>query len=531
MIKSKFWVIGYFVLVMGTLGFLGVLTVKIDPLFHYHKPDTEKYFYSLDSQRNQNDGITKEFAYNALITGTSMTENFKTSEMDSIFGTKSIKVPYSGGTYKEINDNLINALSYNPNLKIIIRSLDMNQFFDDKEAMRTDMGKYPTYLYDKNIFNDVKYIFNRDVIFKRVYPMVLVNGNNGIKPGITSFDTYSNWMNGFTFGIHTIYPNGVYTQGKGAQVHLTVSEQEVILDNIRQNVTSLAEKYSNVTFYYFITPYSIAWWQPLVTNGTVYKQIEAEKLVIEEILKCSNIKLYSFNNLTNITTDLNNYKDTIHYGSWINSMMLHYMYDDKCLLTYDNYERYLEEEVSFYTSYDYEQLNEQIDYENDYYAEALLNEEINGVTPIKFSEEMLQNGELNSANIILNLHNGAAGVECTGYLQREPDSEISISDYVMDTEYIGCKITIDDISDYKYLVFYGMRKQGHGQPSIYIYNDVNENVATFTKSYHELDDEWHQYLIDISQLSGNVTVIFNGGYVDNTGRADSLYYFSDISLY
>ena len=120
---------------------------------------------------------------------------------------------------------------------------------------------------------------------------------------------------------------------------------------------------------------------------TIYRQIEAEGLIVEEILKHDNIKLYSFNNLTDITTDLNNYKDASHYGSWINSLMLQYMHDDECLLSYENYEDYLQEELSFYISFDYEQLNNQVDYENDYFADALLNEKINGVVPINFSEK------------------------------------------------------------------------------------------------------------------------------------------------
>lgn len=131
---------------------------RIDPYMHYHKPDTEGYFYSLNNQRSQNDGITKHFEYDALITGTSMTENFKTSEMDALFACNSIKVPYSGGSYKEINDNLKVAVENNPNLKMVVRGLDMGRFLDDKDVMRYDLGTYPTYLYDSNPLNDVQYI-------------------------------------------------------------------------------------------------------------------------------------------------------------------------------------------------------------------------------------------------------------------------------------------------------------------------------------------------------------------------------------
>lgn len=95
MMKSKLWIIGYLVLVVGALSIAGAWVVKVNPFFHYHKPLTEAYYYNLDNQRSQNDGISKHFDYDALITGTSMTENFKTSELDAIFGTNSIKVSYA----------------------------------------------------------------------------------------------------------------------------------------------------------------------------------------------------------------------------------------------------------------------------------------------------------------------------------------------------------------------------------------------------------------------------------------------------
>ena len=479
MMKAKLWIIGYLVLAAGALSIAGAWVVRVDPFFHYHKPLTEGYYYNLNNERSQNDGISKHFDYDALITGTSMTECFKTSELDAIFGTNSIKVPYSGGSYKEINDNLINALAHNPNLKMIIRGLDMDFFIQDKDYRRHDLGDFPTYLYDQNIFNDVKYIFNRDVLFKRVYPMVLANDNEGFEPGITSFDDYSYWMaNRVIFGLNKLCPDGIAVQDAGDPVHLTDEQSEMVLENIHQNVTSLAEQYPEVTFYYFFTPYSAAWWQNLVNSGKIYRQIEAEQLFIEEILKHDNIKLYSFNNLTDITTDLNNYKDIIHYGSWINSLMLQYMYDGKCLLTYDNYEEYLDDELSFYTSFDYRQLNNQVDYENDYFAEALLNTELNGVTPIKYAE----------------------GMPWYSYSAENAEHDLFI----------------DDISNYKYLVFYGKEKSEQEWPTVYICNDEGERLTEITADNHDRDtgEGRHQYLVNVSRLEGSVTITLDGEYGD-----------------
>lgn len=360
-VASKIWIILYIMFVLMALGTVGKWVVRIDPFFHYHKPLIDRYSYDLNNQRSQNDGISKHFDYDALITGTSMTENFKTSELDEIFGTHSIKVPYSGSTYKEINDNVANAIKHNGKLKYVFRGLDMGKFMDEKNAIRQDLGKYPTYLYDDNVFNDVNYVFNRNVIFDRVYSMTVENDEEDFSPGITSFDDYSNWMGSYKFGIEAVCPDGVSEVVKGEPIHLTNEERERVLGNTKQNITDVAEKNSQITFYYFFPPYSAVWWKELVTNGTIYKQIEAERIVIEELIKYDNIKLFSFNNLTEITTDINNYKDKLHYGEWVNSLMLKYMHEGKGQLTKDNYESYLNKELDFYLSFDYSTLNNQVD--------------------------------------------------------------------------------------------------------------------------------------------------------------------------
>lgn len=530
--KSKVWLVGWFALVMFLLSVIGGWVYKIDPYFHYHKPDLEAYFYVLNNQRSQNDGISKHFDYDALITGTSMTANFKTSEMDAIFGVNSIKVPYSGGSYKETNDNLAVALENNPNLKIIVRGLDYGMIFDDKDRMRDDLGSYPTYLYDKNPFNDVRYMFNKDIIFGKVYAMALENDEEGFIPGITSFDDYSRWQYSYVFGKNTVIPNEIIERGESAEVtHLIDVEKDIIKGNITQNVTSLADEYPDVDFYYFFSPYSAAWWSELVNDGTIYRQIEAEQYVVELILEHDNIHLYSFNNRTDITTNLNNYKDAYHYGEWINSLILRWMHDGEYLLTKDNYLDYLAKELSFYMNFNYESLNWQEDYESDFYAAALLNYEFKGAEPIDVLNNDFVSIELSNSEIVQDQHNGKNGIQCIESLQKEHGSDVSIWDYVLHIKYVGAKICISELGDHNYLVFYGKKVTGQGQPAVYVYSDQNEKVEEVTAMYQNTDNEWHQYVINLSKVDGGVTLIFNGGDVDNTGSLDSTYVFSDITLY
>lgn len=310
--------------------------------------------------------------------------------------------------------------------------------------------------------------------------MITASNDNDFVPGIKSFDDYSDWMKYFSFGVNTVLPDGIKKQeDKGSIMHLTEDERAKIYKNIYQNVTSLAETYPDVTFYYFFTPYSAAWWHDCINSGTIYKQIEAENYIIEIILHVDNIKLYSFNNRTDITTDLNNYKDTLHYGSWINSLMLRWMHDEEYLLTWDNYEDYLTQELAFYTSYDYSQLAEQEDYENDYFAAALFNEELNGVVPIKYTESTYQ--------------------------------------YVYNADRVELRLSFNDISDYKYLIFYGKKKSQQDWPFALIYAENNQQPTEIKACYYDTDhidyDEC-QYLIDVSNIKGMADIILDDEYSD-----------------
>lgn len=531
--KSKMWLLGWTILVVIALSVIGGWVYAVDPFFHYHKPNTKKYFYTLNNERSMNNGICRNFEYDALITGSSMTENFKTSEMNEIFGVNSVKVPYAAGSYKEVNDNLSVALDKNRNLRIVVRGLDMDMFLNSASFMEESV-EYPTYLYDDNPFNDVFYLFNKDVVFNRVYSMSLDRDKKGFSPGITSFDVYESWQNwqqNNDFGINSVCPNGIEYAGPGEAVHLTEDEKNMILENITQNVTSLADKYPNVDFYYFFTPYCTIWWRNMTAWGLTYKQIEAEQYIIELILEHQNIHLYSFNNRTDITADLNNYKDIIHYGQWINSLILRWIYNGDYLLTKDNYLDYLAEELTFYTTFDYNSMNGQPDYEDDFFAVAMLNQELTGTLPLNLLELDEPDLNLSSAVLVEDTEAGSRVLQCIGSLQREDTSELSVASYMINEGYVGAKIEIDEIDSYLYLVFEGKKVSDHGQPTVYIYNDQGEVLSGFATVYNNIDNEWHQYSLDLSKFDGSVTVIFNGGYVDITGNTDSQYLFKNIMLY
>ena len=173
----------------------------------------------------------------------------------------------------------------------------------------------------------------------------------------TDFDTYANWNNNFKFGATNVLDKYNWSYEVIEPLIFTDEIKIIMLENIKYNVTDLADDHLETTFYYFFTPYSICYWDRMKSAGRIDWQIDAQMVAIEEILKHSNIKLYAFNNNFELVCNLDNYIDTTHYGEWVNSWMLEKMYNEEYLLTADNYREYIDAIREFYNSYDYEALH------------------------------------------------------------------------------------------------------------------------------------------------------------------------------
>ena len=338
--KPSVWIKIFIIVLCVVLAACMGTVALLDPFFHYHRP-LDGFFYVLDNERSQNDGIIRHFDYDALITGTSLTQNFRTSEADRLFGVRSVKVCFAGATFAEIEKNIEKALDTRE-VKLVIRCLDDNYLIREADELREDMGDYPDWLYNDDPLDDVKYLLSGDVLARYCGPMLV--GRLSRRPGgITSFDQYSNWMDGAVFGHEPVMWNvlssetpehvdtglvdmeGYHFAGPVPQRKLTAEELETERINIEKNVLAAAKLHPETQFYYYFPPLSRIGWQALYAAGEAGARIEAQQAAAEIILEQGNIKLYSFAADTAVADDPDNYKDTGHYGEWINTYILECM--------------------------------------------------------------------------------------------------------------------------------------------------------------------------------------------------------------
>lgn len=347
--KAKKWFIKCIVLLAAALFLTALIVAAVDPYFHYHKPFSF-LSYRLYEERYTNDGISRNFDFDAIITGTSMAQNFKPSEMDALFGTHSVKETFSGAGYQELAENLDRALDRNKELTTVLWAVDYNGFFRDYDWAQYDA--YPTYLYDNNPFNDVSYLFNKSILYHAVLPNITMTLTG--EPS-TTMDEYSSWERetGLDIILQSYDRNNV-----SEEPVLTFGEEEyeAVVKTISTNIVQTVNKYPDVTFYIFYPPYSICYWDALNIKGTIIKQTMAEQTATELLLECPNVKLFNFFDQYQIICNPDYYCDDGHYNAEVNSMILKWISEGTGLITKENYLEKLEQERKFFLNYDYDSI-------------------------------------------------------------------------------------------------------------------------------------------------------------------------------
>ncbi len=346
---SKKWCLSFLGLVLAVLVLFSMFTGYIDPYFHYHAP-AQGLKYPLNNQRYQNDGIVKHFDYDAIITGTSMTENFLTSEFDALYGTHAIKVNYSGGTFDEIFSTVELALESSPDLKVVLLGIDI--VLGDVEMIESS-GDYPVYLYDSNPFNDVNYLLNREILYQATLPVL---HRTLVGQATTTFDEYANWHSSVVYGKDLVLQNYQRLEKPDPVNAFSLEEQAKWEAGLRNSIVRMAQENPDVQFLCFYPPYSIVEWDKQVRLGKLQHRIDALQLTTRVLLEEENIQVYSFYNDYETVTNLDNYKDTVHHSQDINSLMLQRIHNGEYRLTADNYQSHWDEVLDFYQNYDYDRL-------------------------------------------------------------------------------------------------------------------------------------------------------------------------------
>lgn len=315
----------------------------IDPYQHYRKATIYSFDYSIN-QRYLNPGLAKNYNFNSIIIGTSMTENFTLNKTRNLMNNP-IKLSIAGGKSYEFKQVLDIAFSKNKRIETILLGLDVYSFLNDKEYYNP-----PFYLYDNNLFNDYKYLFNLDTLkssFKVLFS--IKNDKNKIEENYNHmFEWQINYQKKFNL-------NNLISNWNDRDIKFNHKKSSWDLKQLENNFDNdlyqLIVKHKNTKFIIFFPPYSILTykdWQEKESLDTILKFKES---IYSKLVFLENVYLYDFQIAKDVTHNLNNYKDITHYSQNINYWIIDQIYNSKFLLNSHNInyvERNFREQINQY---------------------------------------------------------------------------------------------------------------------------------------------------------------------------------------
>ncbi|MCR5503584.1 MAG: SGNH/GDSL hydrolase family protein [Lachnospiraceae bacterium] len=294
--------------------------ILFDPFYHYHKP-LPGLKAVLSDKEYQVPGTLDHFDYDAVIAGSSVAENNNNRWYDEAFGCRSVKAIRSYGATADLCYYLDRAFEKHT-LRYVFFNLDPSSLVADPEGTTFESVGAPMFLYDKNPANDVKYLWNKAVLFEKI-PYLLANSYIGDYDEGASY----NWAQWKSFDEDTALYH--YIQ---SPVTAEMKPSDTYLELCRANTALLTDRIAShpeTEFYIFVPPYSVLWWDSLYRDGDTDAYLEMEYQAFSELIRYDNVHLYNFQNANDISTDLKNYTDSLHFSPEINRLLCGYMKDGK----------------------------------------------------------------------------------------------------------------------------------------------------------------------------------------------------------
>ena len=304
--QPKRWLAGFLGIFLAGLAGCMALVIWVDPFFQYHKP-LAWFPYLVDNQVNQNPGLAKHMDYDGILIGSSMTASFNTDWFEELMGMKTQKLSYNGSYPKDLS-NIMQLVfdAKGDQVKAVYMAVDQSTFSADPEET-----KFPVtdYLYDDNVFNDVPYLLNKDVLLDYILRPLADRKDASdwaelCKPWWT--DEYYNKANVLMY----------YEAAEEKQEEEALAAdyfKDAVEENLQKNILPYIEAHPETEFYIFYPPYSILFWNDVTREKELEAVIGRLEYMTERLLNYENVHVFNFLGKEDIICNLNNYADYMHY--------------------------------------------------------------------------------------------------------------------------------------------------------------------------------------------------------------------------
>lgn len=336
------------ILTASLLAFVAVVNIAVDPLFQYHKP-----WFGLEpvieNERYQNAGIIKHFDFDNAVLGTSLSENFRISEVNHTFGGDSVKLTMSGSSIYNMTYQLKLIKNRKDIPKVIMCDMSHALFEAPDDKLKNPL---PTFLYNYNPLDDAEYLWNFSILNDFTYQTVMLNINNNVPDYDTVYvaEESKNFGREITLS-HYSRPE-ISTEPVDTEAYLELERKNLAL------FTQYIEQMPECEFVFFMAPLSMLSWDEQKRLNMIPTQYAAYSEVCRILTSYDNVRLYMWTDdeMLAMISNLDYYIDSHHYNGEVSSEILRRIKANRGLITEDNYQSEVDKLFQYIEAFDYESL-------------------------------------------------------------------------------------------------------------------------------------------------------------------------------
>ena len=285
----------------------------IDPLQHYRAASYPPLL--VEPSRFRNPGLARHFAGNAVVVGTSLSRQLTAAAIREEFGWEALNLAMEGASAHEqflvlrlaLRGGRVRDVIWDVNYEFLRGTPDWVSDYD---------GSFPAYLYDDRALNDLpEYLWNIDTC-KNSARVLLGRCGVAAYPRRTPED-FSAPALGAKFGRAAVERAWLRLWERRGALHAQLPEYAggQLRTSFAANYLALIRQYPEVRFHLYFPPYSAAYYDFLraAEPGLIGVLVQNRAEVFAQTRGLPNVELHDLQRVREITEDLRNYCDPIHY--------------------------------------------------------------------------------------------------------------------------------------------------------------------------------------------------------------------------
>jgi hypothetical protein len=257
-------------------------------------------------------GVARQYPYDAVVVGTSISNNFRPAELAAVFGWDAMNFALAGATIHEQRAVLEVALATGK-VRHVFWGLDPFAFRADPRS------SFPYYLYRDPGWRTAPYFVNLGALMHGVTTIALPDAR---RMSLAQWNEKRNWDREYTYGRPQVLTAWKHRRvlGPMSLPGTSALAEQMVADT----VSSLVRLHPGVQFHLVLPPYNILYAKLLVDERPA--EFEAgcrlDRAIVGDAGALPNARVYSFRDAEDITLNLEAFKDLQHFSGEVSRQII-----------------------------------------------------------------------------------------------------------------------------------------------------------------------------------------------------------------